>query len=96
MPNTSTPVDSEGARLIVEEAMKADDRPLYAIFLGPLTDLASAYLMEPRIAKRLTAIWIGGGLYPDGGEEFNLGNDIAAANVVMASNIELWQVPKNV
>ena len=96
MPNTSTPVDSEGARLIIEEAMKADDRPLYAIFLGPLTDLASAYLMEPRISKRLTAIWIGGGLYPDGGEEFNLGNDIAAVNVVMASNIELWQVPKNV
>lgn len=96
MPDTATPVDSEGARLIIEEAMKADERPLYAIFLGPLTDLASAYLMEPRIAGRLTAIWIGGGLYPDGGEEFNLGNDIAAVNVVMGSNIPLWQVPKNV
>lgn len=96
MPDASTPVESEGARLIVEEAMKADDRPLYAIFLGPLTDMASAYLMEPRIAKRLTVIWIGGGLYPDGGEEFNLGNDIYAANVVFGSNLEVWQVPKNV
>ena len=52
--------------------------------------------MEPRIAKRLTVIWIGGGLYPDGGEEFNLGNDINAANVVFGSNMEVWQVPKNV
>lgn len=96
LPDTKTPVESEGARLIIEEAMKADERPLYAIFLGPLTDIASAYLMEPRIAKRLTVIWIGGGLYPDGGEEFNLGNDIHAANVVFSSNMEVWQVPKNV
>ncbi len=96
MPNRETPVDSEGARLIIREAMKDDPRPLYVTFFGPLTDLASAYLLEPRIAGRLTAIWIGGGRYPNGGIEFNLGNDIHAANVVFASKIELWQVPKNV
>ncbi|MEG2166423.1 MAG: nucleoside hydrolase, partial [Ruthenibacterium sp.] len=90
------PVDSEGARLIIREAMKEDARPLFVTFMGPLTDLASAYLLEPRIAGRLTAIWIGGGCYPSGGIEFNLGNDIHAANVVFASKIELWQVPKNV
>lgn len=92
----SEPVVSEGAELIVREAMKEDDRHLYVAFLGPLTDLAAAYLMEPRIAGRLTAIWIGGGRYPNGGPEYNLGNDIMAANVVFASGIELWQVPKNV
>lgn len=96
MPDKATPVDSEGARLIIREAMKDDHRPLYVTFLGPLTDLASAYLLEPRIAKRLTAIWIGGGVYPSGSIEFNLGNDVAAANCVFASPIELWQVPKNV
>ena len=92
----SEPVVSEGAELIVREAMKEDDRHLYVAFLGPLTDLAAAYLMEPRIAGRLTAIWIGGGRYPNGGPEYNLGNDIMAANVVFSSGIELWQVPKNV
>ncbi len=96
LPNESTPVESEGARLIVREAMKDDPRPLYVTFFGPLTDLASAYLMEPRIAGRLTAIWIGGGAYPAGSPEFNLGNDVNAANVIMKSKIELWQVPKNV
>ena len=90
------PVDSEGARLIVREAMKDDPRPLYVTFLGPLTDLASALLIEPRIAGRLTAIWIGGGPYPHGGVEFNLGNDIRAANVVFRSKVQLWQIPKNV
>lgn len=96
LPNMNTPVDSEGARLIIREAMKDDARPLYITFLGPLTDLASAYLLEPRIAGRFTAIWIGGGQYPAGGMEFNLGNDVLAARVVFNSNITLWQVPKNV
>lgn len=88
LPDKTTPV--------VSEAMKEDMRRLFVIFLGPLTDLASAYLMEPRIAGRLTAIWIGGGVYPTGSPEFNLGNDVNAANVVFSSKIELWQVPKNV
>lgn len=96
IPDKTTPVVSEGAELIVREAMKDDDRPLFAIFLGPLTDLASALLMEPKIASRMTAIWIGGGRYPAGGPEFNLGNDINAANVVFQSKMEIWQVPKNV
>ncbi|MGG1514180.1 nucleoside hydrolase [Paenibacillus oryzisoli] len=91
-----TPIPSAGSELIIREALREDSLPLYVIFLGPLTDLASAYLQEPRIAERLTAVWIGGGTYPEGGEEFNLGNDIAAANVVLRSPIPLWQVPKNV
>ncbi len=96
IPDTKTPAVSEGAELIVREAMKDDTRPLFAIFLGPLTDMASALLMEPRIASRMTAIWIGGGRYPSGGPEFNLGNDVNAANVVFQSKMEVWQVPKNV
>lgn len=96
LPDESTPVPSEGAEAIIREAMSDDPHPLYVIFLGPLTDLAAAYLMEPRIADRLTAVWIGGGAYPNGGWEFNLSNDVHAANVVMASPIPLWQVPRNV
>lgn len=96
LPNQTTPVVSKGAECIVREAMKDDDRPLFVLLLGPLTDLASALLMEPRIAGRVTAIWIGGGAYPVGGPEFNLGNDIAAVNVVFGSTMAVWQVPKNV
>lgn len=96
LPSKTEPVMSEGADLIIREALKDDPRPLYVLFLGPLTDLASAYLVNPMIAGRLTAIWIGGGTYPEGNAEFNLGNDINAANVVFSSKIDLWQVPKNV
>ena len=96
LPDRTAPVVSEGAELIVREAMKDDPRRLFVIFLGPLTDLASAYLMEPRIAQRITVIWIGGGVYPEGGYEFNTINDLNAANVIMDSPMELWQVPMSV
>lgn len=97
LTDEQSPVDSAGARLIIEEAMKDDKRPLYIAFLGPLTDMASALLLEPAIAeKNIKVIWIGGGKYPEGGSEYNLGNDIMAANVIMKSKLELWQVPRNV
>lgn len=96
MPDEKTPIISDGARMIIEEAMREDDRPLYVAFLGTITDLASALLLEPRIAGRLTAIWIGGNPYPQGGWEFNLFQDRHAANVVFASGVALWQVPQNV
>ncbi|MEK3914193.1 nucleoside hydrolase [Paenibacillus sp. FSL H7-0331] len=96
MQDEWTPALSEGAELIVREAMSDDQRPLFVIFLGAITDLASAYLMNPGIADRLTAVWIGGGTWPDGGEEFNLANDIHAANVVFSSPMPLWQIPRNV
>jgi purine nucleosidase len=96
LDNEKSYIESEGSRFIIEEAMKDDTRPLFIANQGALTNIASAYLMEPKIAGKLTAIWIGGGIYPGGGWEFNLCNDINAANVIMDSQIELWQVPMNV
>ena len=95
MPDETTPVDSPGARLIIDEAMKDDDRPLFVAFYGPVTDIASALLLEPKIAERnIVVIWIGGGHWPAGGREYNLSNDIHAANVLMKSKLTVWQVPR--
>ncbi|MCI8401516.1 MAG: nucleoside hydrolase [Lachnospiraceae bacterium] len=96
LPDEKTPVDSEASRFIIEEAMKEDERPLFITVQGAITNVASAYLMKPEIAGRATVIWIGGGAYPEGEWEFNACNDINAANVIMDSPFELWQVPKNV
>jgi hypothetical protein len=96
MKDERTPAESEGARFIVQEAMNDDPRPLFVINQGAITNLASAYLIEPRIAEKLTVIWIGGAPYPNGGEEFNLNNDYIAANVVFKSNLRIWQVPSSV
>jgi purine nucleosidase len=104
--DAATPQRSAGARAIVAEAMRTDtDLPLFATFGAGLTELASAYLMEPRIAERLTAVWIGGPEYPDlaapppgsTGIEYNLNIDVTAAQVVFNdSTIPIWQVPRNV
>jgi len=102
LPDEHTPVDSPGARLIIDEARRADAGPLVIAFLGPLTDMASALLLAPDIAETdTTVIWIGGPPYGDlvsvgSWPEFNLRNDIAAANVVFDSGIRLQQVPSNV
>lgn len=97
LPDRVTPVPSAGADTIVREAMRDDPRPLNVAFYGPLTDMASALILEPRIAERdVRVVWIGGGAYPDGGSEFNLSNDVTAADVVFASTLEVWQLPRPV
>lgn len=96
LPDEKTPVDSEGARFIIEEALRDDPRPLFICNLGAVTNLASAYLLEPKIADKITVIWIGGAPYPEGGFEFNQNNDLNAANVLFKSKMKLWQVPSNV
>lgn len=84
---------SEGSEFIIQEALKKPDEPLYIALQGTLTDLAVAYLTEPKIADNVVAIWIGGGTYPNGGKESNLQQDIYAAQVLFDSPMKIWQFP---
>ena len=100
IPDEQTPRDSAGAQLIIAESKLASpEDPLFVAFLGPLTDMASAILLDPGLVDReVVVIWIGGvgygGVETYPGVEFNLRNDIAAANVVYDSGITVWQVPE--
>ncbi|MBR1941323.1 MAG: nucleoside hydrolase [Bacteroidaceae bacterium] len=107
MTDPTKPVESEGARLIVEEALKATpQRPLYVCVGGPLTDIASAWLMNPEIGKNIILIWIGGQEYQETGAivppgysmpEYNLNLSIAAARTIFnQSDIRIWQIPRDV
>jgi len=96
LADAKTPIPCAAVDFIIEEAMKDDDKPLFIAMMGCVTDLASAILTKPEICGRMTAIWIGGGEYPDGGMEFNCRQDVAAANVVFQSAMPVWQIPKNV
>lgn len=106
LSSLDTPIRSEAAEAIVAEAMRDDtDLPLYVALGAGFTELASAYLIEPRIADRLTAIWIGGNEHeglavpPPGADqvEYNLNIDILAGQVVFNhSTIPVWQVPRNI
>ncbi|GAB3810012.1 nucleoside hydrolase [Kribbella italica] len=102
IPDERTPLDSPGAQLIIEESKLASkDDPLFVSFLGPLTNMASAILLDPGIVDRdVVVIWIGGRGYQGytsyPGMEFNLSNDIHAANVVFGSGMTVWQVTSDV
>lgn len=91
-----TPVLSEGAQMLIKEALKDDSHPLFVLVMGPITDIAAALQAEPKIASKMTVVWIGGMPYPKGGWEYNMFNDPVAANSVFKSQVPLWQVPHNV
>lgn len=105
LKDLKTPNISEGAKAIVAEAMKADAKnPLFVVCGAGLTEVASAYLMEPKIADKIIVLWIGGPEYTDLATpppgftalEYNLGIDIKAAQVVFnESNLNIWQIPRD-
>lgn len=103
--SSTEPQRSAAAEVIVAEAMRDDtDLPLFVVLGAGLTELASAYLLEPAIADRLTAVWIGGPEHTELGAvpppnaapiEYNLNIDLLAGQVIFDSPIPLWQVPRN-
>lgn len=94
-----TPVQSAGTRKIIDEAMRTDSRlPLFLAVGGGLTEVASAVMIEPRIADRFTLVWIGGDAFPNGdtGEtNFNI-DALAAQFLYNETNVKIWQVPRSV
>lgn len=89
---------SPGAAAIVAEAMRTDTAlPLFIAVGGGLTEVASAVMMEPKIASRMTLVWIGGDDYPKGGVgETNFNTDkIAAQYLYNETEIRIWQVTRS-
>ncbi len=90
---------SPAARFLIDEAMKEDNKPLFVLCLGAITNVASAMKACPDIISQITVVWIGGqnidAPNPDV-REFNAGNDIEAANYVISSGADLWLIPMNV
>jgi hypothetical protein len=105
MADRKSPIDSDGVQAIIREAMREDtNQPLFVVCGASLTEIASAWLIEPRIAEKLTLVWIGGHEHdelaspPPGGTdlEYNLHIDPIAAQVVFNdSNLSVWQFPRN-
>jgi hypothetical protein len=104
MADAEQPHRTAAVEAIVAEAMRDDTRvPLVVACGGSLTNIASAWLIEPRIAERLTLVWIGGSEYgspaepmTSGAVEYNTSSDVVAAEVVFNhSDLELWQVPRD-
>ena len=93
LPDKNTPVISEAAETIVRFARESEEM-LYVIAIGAITNVASALLMAPEIAEKIAVIWLGGhALHFANNHEFNLYQDVPAAQVVFERVKKFVQIP---
>ena len=96
LPARCTPVESEGAGRIIELAHIARTKgcKLYVLAIAAISNVASALLMAPDIAQDIVIVWLGGNdlHYPET-SEFNLRQDVWAAQVIFDTNVPLVWLP---
>jgi purine nucleosidase len=93
LPEPVTPLQSEHAvSYMVRTIMEAPEGDITVCTLGPMTNLAMAMTMEPRIIPRIREVVLMGGGFFEGGNatpaaEFNIYVDPHAAHKVFASGV---------
>ena len=95
LDNENTPVISPVAQDLAERVKNySPQNPLYVVAIGAITNIASAILLNPEVAKNSVVIWLGGhALHYHHTKEFNMYQDVAAARVVMQSGVPFVQLP---
>ncbi|MFW6290661.1 MAG: nucleoside hydrolase, partial [Mariniphaga sp.] len=95
LKDNSSPVESEAALDLIKKARNATpDNPLYVVPVGCITNIASAILIDPSIIENIVVVWLGGnGLDWPHQREFNLMQDVAAAQVVFNSGVPMVVMP---
>ena len=93
LESLDTPCYSEAVRDLIDRAMSATE-PLYVVAIGAITNIASAMLIEPRIIEKIVIVWLGGNaLYWPDTKEFNLAQDVLAAQMIYNSGVPLVMLP---
>jgi inosine-uridine nucleoside N-ribohydrolase len=95
LSDISSPLRSEAALDLIKKALTgSSENPLYVVTVGCITNVASAILIEPKIIEKIVVIWLGGnGLEWPHQKEFNLMQDVRAAQVVLNSGVPLIILP---
>lgn len=91
----SQPCHSEAVADLIERAMNTpDDEVLYVVAIGAITNIASAILIQPEIINKIVVVWLGGhALHWPNTDEFNLMQDVMAAQLVFDCGVPLVQIP---
>ena len=95
LEDVSKPIRSEATLDLIKKAMASSpDNPLYVVPVGCITNVASAILIEPKIIKNIVVVWLGGNSldWPHQ-KEFNLMQDVKAAQVVLNSGVPIVIMP---
>lgn len=87
--------DNDAVRDMIDKALASpDDDPLYVVAIGAITNVASALLLQPDIIRKIVVVWLGGhNLNWPHTREFNLVQDVPAAQIVLDSGVPLVVVP---
>lgn len=95
LADVSKPIRSEAALDLIAKAMESSPaNPLYVVPVGCITNIASAILIEPKIIENIVVVWLGGnGLNWPHQKEFNLMQDVLAAQVVFNSGVPFVVMP---
>lgn len=95
LQDVNKPIRSDAALDLVKKAMASSpDDPLYVVPVGCITNIASAILIEPKIIENIVVVWLGGnGLDWPHQKEFNLKQDVLAAQVVLNSGVPFVIMP---
>ena len=95
MDDEKTPVVSDAARDLAQRADGySPEKPLYIVAIGAITNVASAFLLNPKMAENTVVVWLGGhALHYTNTREFNMYQDVAASRVVMSSGVPFVQLP---
>ena len=102
LPAPSMPLQERHAvDWLVETLMAAPDGEITLCPIGPLTNIATAMVREPRILPKIREIVLMGGGFFEGGNttptaEFNIYVDPHAAHVVFDSGVKLTMMPLDV
>lgn len=98
LSDSSAPVEYDAVADLIARAKADRPGPLYIIAIAALTNVASAILAAPEIIDRITVVWLGGTPHKwHTANEFNLMQDVKAAQIVFDSGVSLVHVPcKNV
>lgn len=75
---------------IIQEALKMNGEKLILAPIGKLTNIALAFLKEPKIIDKVRVVWLGSN-YPAPGE-YNLVNDLSSVNPVIESGADFEMI----
>lgn len=85
-----TPRPNAGADLILSESRKAaDGRKVVVFVIGAATDMASALLIDPTLSERVEVFAMGFSRWPEGGDPWNVKNDVHAWQALLDSRVPI-------
>src|ERR1044071_8610802 len=87
LENSTTGKRSPAVEFLIKTSKRfRSDNRLTVLMIGAATDVASAILIDPSIVDRIRVIQMGF-TNEQGGEEFNIANDVHAVQVILNSNV---------